>query len=235
MLITQHRGRDFVYLVDFGIVRAMGGDTRSSLTGTGSAIGTLAYMAPELFLGREIRRVDVYALGCVLHKPLAGGAPFLAEGRRPHVRAPQRDPAAASLMRPGIPARLDWVIARGMAKDPPERFATAGEFAEAAHAALSSTGLTLPHSTHTPARTALPTAAVPTLPPTGVAAAEPTAGRFRGGRVGAAALPTGMLTLLFTDVEGSTGLLSRLGDHGTPCRSSTASKSLDLTNLPRPA
>ena len=70
-------------------------------------------------------------------------------------------------MRPGIPARLDWVIARGLAKDPRERFATAGELAAAAHAALSSTGS--------------PTLPPPPTPPP--AAPPPRARRSRRSRV----------------------------------------------------
>ncbi|GAA4814428.1 hypothetical protein GCM10023200_60080 [Actinomycetospora chlora] len=133
VLITQHRGRDFVYLVDFGIVRAMGGDTKSSLTGTGSAIGTLAYMAPELFMGREMdRRVDVYALGCLLFEAIAGRPPFLSEGpglMYDHLNA---TPPRLSEVAPGSPPALDEVLARAMAKDPTQRYATAGDFADAA-------------------------------------------------------------------------------------------------------
>ena len=138
-------GHDFVYLVDFGIARAA--DRVGELTGTGGVMGTPDYMAPERFEGRPISHaVDVYALACVLHKLLTGGAPFRAESLAAlmyaHLTA---TPPRASLLRPGIPAHLDWVIARGLAKDPRERFATAGELAAAAHAALSSTGTpTLP-------------------------------------------------------------------------------------------
>jgi serine/threonine-protein kinase len=126
--------------VDFGIARAA--DRVGELTGTGGVMGTPDYMAPERFEGRPISHaVDVYALACVLHKLLTGGAPFRAESLAAlmyaHLTA---TPPRASLMRPGIPACLDWVIARGLAKDPRERFATAGELAAAAHAALSSTG-----------------------------------------------------------------------------------------------
>ena len=133
VLITQHRGRDFVYLVDFGIVRAMGGDTKSSLTGTGSAIGTLAYMAPELFLGREMdRRVDVYALGCLLFEAIAGRPPFLSEGPGLMYDHLNETPPRLSEVAPGSPPALDAVLATAMAKDPAQRYATAGDFADAA-------------------------------------------------------------------------------------------------------
>jgi serine/threonine-protein kinase len=156
-------GHDFVYLVDFGIARAA--DRVGELTGTGGVMGTPDYMAPERFEGRPISHaVDVYALACVLHKLLTGGAPFRTESLAAlmyaHLTAP---PPRASLLRPGIPPQLDWVIARGLAKDPRERFATAGELAAAAHAALSSTGS-------------------PTLPPP-AAAPPPPARRSRRTRV----------------------------------------------------
>ncbi len=133
VLITQHRGRDFVYLVDFGIVRAMGGDTKSSLTGTGTAIGTLAYMAPELFVGRQMdRRVDVYALGCLLFEAVAGRPPFLAEGPALMYDHLNEAPPRVSEVAPGTPPALDEVLATAMAKDPNQRYATAGDFADAA-------------------------------------------------------------------------------------------------------
>ncbi|HWN28389.1 MAG TPA: protein kinase [Actinomycetospora sp.] len=147
VLITQHRGRDFVYLVDFGIVRAMGADTKSSLTGTGSAIGTLAYMAPELFLGREMdRRVDVYALGCLLFEAIAGRPPFLSEGPGLMYDHLNETPPRLSEVAPGSPPALDAVLATAMAKDPAQRYATAGDFADAAIRAVG--GDTGTSSTH---------------------------------------------------------------------------------------
>ncbi len=154
-------GHDFVYLVDFGIARAA--DRVGELTGTGGVMGTPDYMAPERFEGRPISHaVDVYALACVLHKLLTGGAPFRAESLAAlmyaHLTA---TPPRASLMRPGIPACLDWVIARGLAKDPHERFATAGELAAAAHAALSATGLPMLPPPSTPPPSSFPSPPTP--------------------------------------------------------------------------
>jgi serine/threonine protein kinase len=132
--------RSFVYLIDFGVARHDAGET-SALTATGSAIGTLAYMAPELFRGEAIdRRVDIYALGCLLYEAVVGRPPFVGEGHvlmHDHIYA---DPPRASTEREGVPVGLDAVHGRALAKDPDDRFSTAGELARAAHDALAPTG-----------------------------------------------------------------------------------------------
>jgi serine/threonine protein kinase len=132
--------RGFVYLIDFGVARRDTG-AASTLTATGSAVGTLAYMAPELFRCEAVdRRVDVYALGCLLFEALVGRPPFVGEG---HVLMHDHlyvDPPRASAEREGLPAGLDPVIRRAMAKDPDDRFSTAGELARAAQDALSAGG-----------------------------------------------------------------------------------------------
>ena len=138
VLLADHaRGvADSVYLVDFGIARDSTANT--SLTVTGAAVGTPDYMAPERFTaGRIDRRADIYALGCLLYEMLTGRKPF-AGGEYPallfkHLNAEPPKPSAA---RPGIPAALDAVIARSMAKNPESRFDTAGELAAAAEQAL---------------------------------------------------------------------------------------------------
>lgn len=124
-------GDDFAYLVDFGIAYA-GGDP--SLTAGGPMIGSCAYMAPERFHGTWVgSQTDVYSLGCVLYECLTGQPPF--EGTEipqlisAHMFSP---PPRPSIMRRGIDKALDDVIARGMAKDPTARFASAGELAMAA-------------------------------------------------------------------------------------------------------
>jgi len=134
ILITSD---DFAYLVDFGIARA---GTDQGLTQTGMAMGTYKYMAPERFTGNEVtHRSDVYALACVLGECLTGTPPFRADSIERLVAAHLMEPAPRpSQLRPGrVPAALDEVIAKGMAKNPDERYRSAGELANAALDALT--------------------------------------------------------------------------------------------------
>ncbi len=133
ILITRD---DFAYLVDFGIANAA---TDEKLTELGTAVGTYAYMAPERFTSDEVTyRADIYALACVLHECLTGGQPFPGDSVSVIITAHLMQPVPKpSVERPGIPGRFDEVIARGMAKKPDDRYASAGDLAEAATAALT--------------------------------------------------------------------------------------------------
>jgi YVTN family beta-propeller protein len=128
---------DFVYVVDFGIARAMGGQ-QTSLTITGATVGTLDYMAPERFIGHAVDgRADIYSLACVLYECLTATPPFdgkdLPSLMYAHLNS---SPPQASSLVEGVPSALDAVIARGMAKDPADRFLTAGTLMAAAQEAL---------------------------------------------------------------------------------------------------
>ena len=129
-------GDDFACLVDFGLANAA---TDAKLTSSGTTIGTFAYMAPERLGNAEVsHHTDIYALACVLYECLTGSPPYDAVDLpaliTAHLNAPIPQP---SQQRAEIPAGFDDVIARGMAKDPQDRYASAGEFASAAHQALS--------------------------------------------------------------------------------------------------
>jgi serine/threonine protein kinase len=144
---------DFAYLVDFGIAHA-GGD--ASVTSTGLIIGSCAYMAAERFAGGQVGpAADIYSLTCLLYECLTGRAPFETGGdlrqlMTAHMFSP---PPRPSMMRPGITRAFDDVIAKGMAKRPSDRYATAGELAKAATVAAGST---------LPPRPPLPTPSPPT-------------------------------------------------------------------------
>lgn len=126
---------DFACLVDFGLANAA---TNAKLTTAGNTVGTFAYMAPERLADAKIdHRVDIYALACVLHECLTGTAPFVADELAALIAAHLTSPIPRpSQQRPGLPADFDDVIARGMAKDPDDRYAKAGELATAAREAL---------------------------------------------------------------------------------------------------
>lgn len=124
----------FGYLIDFGIAR---GDGDADLTTAGAAIGTFAYMAPERLAHDEYdARADVYALACVFYECLAGAKPFPGNSAErqiaAHLSVPPPRPSAVA----GVPVAFDEVIARGMAKNPAERYPSAGALADAARTAL---------------------------------------------------------------------------------------------------
>jgi hypothetical protein len=127
---------EFAYLADFGIARLLG--ESEVVTAAGATVGSVHYMAPERFTGGEIdHRVDVYSLGCLLFEALTARKPFTAEGMIPmlhaHLNAP---PPRPSELVPGLPVAMDDVVARAMAKDPADRYSSAGELAAAAREAL---------------------------------------------------------------------------------------------------
>ncbi|ORX02669.1 protein kinase domain-containing protein [Mycobacterium szulgai] len=102
--------------------------------------GYPSYLAPEWFVGGRVGpQTDVYALACVLYECLTGWPPFRGEHPQEvidaHLFAP---PPRPSIMRRGIGRAFNDVIAHGLAKDPAERFSSAGELAAAARAAASS-------------------------------------------------------------------------------------------------
>ncbi|OBJ49381.1 protein kinase [Mycobacterium sp. 1423905.2] len=133
ILVTRD---DFAYLVDFGIASATA-DER--LTQLGTAVGTWKYMAPERFTNDKVTfRADIYSLACVLYECLTGSPPYSSESAGVLISAHMMEPIPRpSGARSGIPGALDEVVARGMAKRPADRYASAGELTRAAHAALS--------------------------------------------------------------------------------------------------
>jgi serine/threonine-protein kinase len=164
LLVTTRRGRDFTYLIDFGIAHALG---NTSLTPTGGAIGTPAYMAPERFQGDGDHRGDIYALGCVLHYALTGQPPFPSTNALVLLNAHQNlPPPRPTDLRADLPGAIDAVIAHAMAKEPARRYGSAGELADAARAALHSPVLPAARTAVQPPARPSPASWAATVPPT---------------------------------------------------------------------
>lgn len=112
---------DRAYLTDFGLAKAFG---ESGAAGSASVVGTAHYMSPEQWRGDSIGpAADVYSLGCVLYEAITGIAPFARN---------ESDPE------PTMPQGVEAAIRRAVAKDPVDRYRSAGELIAAARAAEGS-------------------------------------------------------------------------------------------------
>ncbi len=147
ILIEGRDGAEHVYLTDFGLTKRM--DAHSGVTATDAFVGTIDYVAPEQIRGeRADARTDVYALGCVLYEMLTRLAPY---GDRDENVAKmyahlQESVPLPSERRPGLPPALDDVTGTAMAKDPAERFQSAGALARAAAVAATASTVETPAS-----------------------------------------------------------------------------------------
>jgi serine/threonine-protein kinase len=130
-------GDDFAYLIDFGIARAA---EETRMTKSGHMIGTFQYIAPERLdpQKEEDARADIYSQACVLYEALTGKPPFdgstTAHLIAAHLNTP---PPRPSTTQPDVSAQFDAVIAKGMAKEPDNRYATTVELADAARNAIT--------------------------------------------------------------------------------------------------
>ena len=130
-------GTEHCYLTDFGLTK----DTSSpvELTATGTFVGTIDYIAPEQIEGAKAAgHGDQYALACVLFECLTGQLPFARDEEISVMWAHLQDePPSVTALRPGLPAAIDAVIARALAKDPRQRYETCTAMIAAAGAALA--------------------------------------------------------------------------------------------------
>jgi hypothetical protein len=162
---------DRALLADFGIAKS--GEAATQLTATGGVIGTPTYMAPELAQGRPASPAsDLYALAVLAYEMLTGAPPFSGESALSLLHQHVTTPPPSVRARAALPAELDAVFARALAKDPAQRPASARQFAQELEDALApaAPGATVTEPTIRTARTVNMTTPVPA--PAGTAAAS---------------------------------------------------------------
>ncbi|MDW8300403.1 MAG: protein kinase, partial [Anaerolineae bacterium] len=153
-------------LTDFGIAKV---DNSSTLvTGTGIAMGTPSYMAPEQWRGEPVDlRVDIYALGLMIFEMLSGRLPFIGDTPASlmfkHLTEP---PPRITQLRHDIPPQVEAVIFRALAKNRDDRYGSAQELAEDLDAAFSGKALSS-RTPAAPAETDLTAPALPIITPLG--------------------------------------------------------------------
>jgi serine/threonine protein kinase len=136
VLLTVRDGQEHAYLTDFGVAKRF--DTMGGLTAQGAVVGTVDYMSPEQITGTNTdARTDVYALGCVFFQMLTGNVPYERENSVAKLFAHVHEPPPPlheeiSSLYP----TFSEVLQKAMAKEPAERYLSAGDFARDATAAL---------------------------------------------------------------------------------------------------
>jgi serine/threonine protein kinase len=131
VFVLERKGDDFIKILDFGVARMAQNAKR--LTQAGTIVGTPHYMSPEQALGHEVdHRGDIYALGVILYELLAGRVPFDGDHYLAvlHQHLQAIPPAFSALDPPvRIPASLERIVTKCLAKSPGDRFATMAELA----------------------------------------------------------------------------------------------------------
>ena len=136
IMLSQTNGGDWAKVLDFGIAKIQQpeGARDVDITAANLVIGTPQYMSPEQcsHSGPIDARSDVYSLGIIVYEMLAGRVPFTGES--PTVimmKQVQDEPPSLSEARPDLPAGVSQAVARALAKQPNDRFQSAGEFSKA--------------------------------------------------------------------------------------------------------
>jgi len=119
-------------LTDFGIAKVLEESDGQTLTGTGIGLGTPEYMAPEQWLGKAVPASDQYSLGVVFYELVTGHKPYTADTPAAILIKQSNDPLPRPKdFVPGLPATVERVIFKALAKQPENRFADMDAFAQA--------------------------------------------------------------------------------------------------------
>jgi len=116
------------YICDFGVARV---DT-STLTQSGTAVGTPSYMSPEQVMGKKVdKRSDIFSVGCILYEFLTGRRPFEAESITTVIyKIINEEPPSLNEVKKGLPAGFEKVIGKALAKDSNDRYQNCNQLTE---------------------------------------------------------------------------------------------------------
>ena len=151
IVLDESGEKPVAYLTDFGLTKHV--SSKTQLTESGQFVGTVDYIAPEQARGEKVdARTDVYSLAAVLYETLAGEVPFPRDSTVATLMAHLTDPVpdVSRQENANVPKAFDDVIRRGMAKEPENRFPSAGDLGRAAQAAAA--GERLPRAERSVAR-----------------------------------------------------------------------------------
>ncbi|MCA9192660.1 MAG: serine/threonine protein kinase [Planctomycetales bacterium] len=120
-------------ILDFGLAKATSEKAGGGLTQDGMMLGTPEYMSPEQTLdaAKADIRADIYSLGCTLYHMLLGHSPYQGTQGQILIAHAQQEPKSISLQRPEVPAELEAVVLKMMAKDKERRFQTPSQVYQA--------------------------------------------------------------------------------------------------------
>jgi serine/threonine-protein kinase len=128
-------------LADFGLAAGASEAGEERLTQPGTVIGTPSYMSPEQAFGRVDKRSDLYSLGCMVYEMLAGEPPFTGKTMQMVLARHLSDPVPPiRTVRPQVPVGMEAALMRALAKQPADRFESAGEMVEALSSTRASIG-----------------------------------------------------------------------------------------------
>lgn len=188
---------------DFGLTKDL--EHRAELTNAGYTVGTITYIAPEQAAGYPEVRSDIYALGVMVYEMLVGRTPFVGIPTQMLIAHLNQQPPPLRDFNPDITEPIEKVVLKALNKRPAERYNSVKEFAQAFRRAALGTGALKDQSSLTPLSnmTQLPGAKLEPTPP-------------EMSTVRNVPRPTGLITFLFTDIEGSTRLWEQYPDAMKP-------------------
>lgn len=145
IMLVSHNGDHWAKVLDFGIAKIMQpeGKRDMDITEANLVVGTPQYMSPEQCsqTGPLDPRSDIYSLGIIVYEMLVGKVPFTGESPTVIMMKQVQDaPPSILSARPELPEEADAIVQRALAKQPLERYQTAGELAAALTSLVSTTG-----------------------------------------------------------------------------------------------